>query len=354
MFITDAMEQRSLLFSFTVIITSFMTLWASAIASANDRTASADSHCGSCPDIDVSELRLSPEFNTDGYSGTVKSSHNQIYVGIYVISIGNFEFTKGTYSLDFYVVFAWNNPTKSPTSFEFMNGRPTSKEKIYESLSNDSNEIWYRIQANLFINPDFTKYPLDSQKLKIIIEDSKYNSTALEYRALEAVNGVDDAFAISGWRMQSYSSDIREHEYPWGEKYSQLTFTITLERDAGLTVIKMLLPPIIFCIISGLSFFFKADKITHRLGLGTSMLISAVMFHLSQTGSLPPMPSLMLIDKIMIAVYAFLASSLLATTLIYIDDEYWKEVDYTKQVNHLGAIITITLPFVVFTVLYFL
>jgi len=83
------------------------------------------------------------------------------------------------------------------------------------------------------------------------------------------------------------------------------------------------------------------------------MLISAVMFHLSQTTSLPALPSLILIDKIMIAVYAFLASSLLATTLIYVDDEYWKKVDYTKQVNRFGAILTIILPFVVFALLYF-
>src|SRR4030042_6722969 len=126
---------------------------------------------------------------------------------------------------------------------------------------------------------------------------------------------------------------------PGGETYSQFVFTITLVRNTGLSAIKILIPPIIFCIVSGLSFFFKAVKINHRIGLGTSMLISAVMFHLSQTSSLPSLPSLILIDKIMIAVYAFLASSLFATTLIYVDEEYWKKVDYTKQVNRLGAII---------------
>lgn len=109
-----------------------------------------------------------------------------------------------------------------------------------------------------------------------------------------------------------------------------------------------MLPPIIFCIVSGLSFFFKADKITHRLGLGTSMLISAVMFHLSQTSSLPALPSLILIDKIMIPIYAFLASSLFGTTLIYIYEEYWKNVDYTQKVNRIGAIIILVLPFIVF------
>jgi len=280
------------------------------------------------------------------------ADENTINAGIYVISIGNFEFSKGTYVLDFYLIFRWENQNLSPASFEFMNGRPITKEKIYEDYTNESSEIWYRIQANLFITPDFSNYPFDIQNLKIIIEDSKFNTSVLKYKTLDETLGIDEEFQLAGWETQSYDLTVLEHEYPWGETYSQLIFTIKLVRAAGANAAKLLLPPIIFCIVSGLSFFFKADKITHRLGLGTSMLISAVMFHLSQTTSLPALPSLILIDKIMIAVYAFLASSLFATTLIYIDDEYWKKVDYTKQVNRIGAIITIILPFIVFAVLY--
>jgi len=281
------------------------------------------------------------------------SDDNTIQVGVYAISIGNFEFTKGTYVIDFYLVFKWSNQNITPASFELMNGRATSTAMIYNVTTNDSSEVWYRIQANLFVNPEFKNYPFDSQDLKIIIEDSKYNSSIITYKPLTDLSGIDDRFKISGWDAKNYELGVEEHQYPWGEEYSQLVFTIKLERETGPTAIKLLLPPIIFCIVSGLSFFFKADKITHRLGLGTSMLISAVMFHLSQTSSLPALPFLILIDKIMISVYAFLASSLFATTLIYVDEEFWKKVDYTKQVNRFGAIFTLVIPFVIFAILYF-
>jgi hypothetical protein len=296
---------------------------------------------------------IGADTSVSAQENTTTKNVTAVNVGIYVISIGNFEFTKGTYVLDFYLMFKWNDQNLSPASFEFMNGRPTSKEKIYESNINGTSEVWYRIQANLFITPEFKDYPFDTQDLKIIIEDSKYNTSSINYLSMDDVIGVDDQFSIAGWKIRSYDITVTQHDYPWEEQYSQITFTIKLERDAGLTAAKLLLPPIIFCIVSGLSFFFKADKITHRLGLGTSMLISAVMFHLSQTSSLPPLPSLILIDKIMIAVYAFLASSLFATTLIYIDEEYWKDVDYTKIVNTSGGIITVVLPFLVFAILYF-
>ncbi|MEM4258191.1 MAG: hypothetical protein QXL17_03450 [Candidatus Thermoplasmatota archaeon] len=284
---------------------------------------------------------------------TTSYEHTAVDIGIYAISIGNFEFNKGTYVIDFYVILHWNDKNITPTGFEFMNGRPMSKEKIFEMSETGQTEVWYRLQANLFITPDFTKYPFDTQQLKIIIEDSKFNTSFFHYTPNLAVCGVDDGFQLAGWDVESYLIEVHNHTYPWNETYSQMVFTINLARATGPTAAKLLLPPIIFCIVSGLSFFFKGDKITHRLGLGTSMLISAVMFHLSQTSSLPALPSLILIDKIMISVYAFLASSLLATTLIYIDEEYWKDVDYTKIVNRFGAMITIILPFVVFAILNF-
>ena len=71
------------------------------------------------------------------------------------------------------------------------------------------------------------------------------------------------------------------------------------------------------------------------------MLISAVMFHISQTVALPPMARLILFDKVMIAVYLFVVGSLAVTTLIAIDEDWWKERDHTKKINLYGAAATI-------------
>ncbi|MGC9059796.1 MAG: hypothetical protein ACP5JR_00965 [Thermoplasmata archaeon] len=283
-----------------------------------------------------------------------EESNENVDVGIYLLSLGSFDLTKGTYVADFYLILRWNDTNISPLNFEFMNGRATSKDKIYENTDNGSSEVWYRIQANLYMTPEFSNYPFDEQILSILVEDSKNNISTISYRVYSNVNGMSDRISVPGWRVECGNIRVETVEYPWGEKYSRFVFSVKLSRDAGATAGKLMLPPIIFCIVSGLSFFFKADKITHRIGLGTSTLISAVMFHLSQTTSLPPLPTLILIDKIMISVYVFLASSLLATTLIYIDEEFWKDVDYTKYVNRYGAIVTLISPFIVFAILYFL
>ncbi len=184
------------------------------------------------------------------------------------------------------------------------------------------------------------------------MEDSKQTMDELIYTIDQATCGLDSALRTSGWKVDGFDVEVSVHTYPWGEDYSQLVFTIGMVREMGTTVIKTFLPPLIFCIVAGLAFFFKADKITHRLGLGTSMLISSVMFHLSQTSSLPALPSLILMDKVMIAVYVFISCSLLSTTIIYIDDEFWKDVDYTDIVNRAGLVVSMVLPIVVFIALF--
>ncbi|MCZ7362248.1 MAG: hypothetical protein O8C58_02750, partial [Candidatus Methanoperedens sp.] len=76
--------------------------------------------------------------------------------GIYVISLGNYEFNKGTYTMDFYLWFRWNASSNLTTAkFEFMNGRANSKELISDETDPGTNnrEMWYRVQASLYSDP---------------------------------------------------------------------------------------------------------------------------------------------------------------------------------------------------------
>jgi len=210
-----------------------------------------------------------------------------------------------------------------------------------------------RIQASLYNDPQFKAYPFNEFEIVIQIEDSKFTTEELVYVPDTGGSGLDDSLNIPGWQIKNQELTVTDNVYTkWdNETYSHTTFSISVGRAITTTAIKTLLPPIIFCIVSGLSFAFRPDKIANRIGFGTSMLISAVMFHISQTSSLPPMPMLMTIDKIMIATYGFLAASLFVTTVMYIDEEYWKDKDYTKEVNFYGAIVAIILPFVVYAIL---
>ena len=271
----------------------------------------------------------------------------EIDVGLLVINFGNYDANKGTYVLDFYLFFTWNTSEApadfTPGTFEFMNGRASAKDKIFDETNaqTGTRELWYRVQANLYSEPSFAEFPFDTQHVQILFEDSLLTSDQLVYVPMHDASGLDEGFNAAGWRVGTPTFEIVEKEYKFGETYSRARFTIDLSRERFSTAIKSLLPPAAFIFVAALAFFIHPSKWNNRLALGTGMLISSVMFHISQTVALPPMAKLILFDKVMIAVYLFVVGSLAVTTLIAIDEDYWKDRDYTRHINLYGLAATI-------------
>ena len=286
-----------------------------------------------------------------GGSGT--GTH--VGVGLYLISFGNYDENKGAYTMDFYLWFKFpTNGTPegfSIDTFEFMNGRAGSRNLISYTNDNTTTEIWYRVQADLYSTPQFKMYPYDNQKLKMELEDSGMTTKDLVYYPLTEGTGLDPDLTIAGWDISGWSWSATTHHYGWGEEYSRMVFTIKVSRPPTSTTVKTLLPPIIFCIVSGLSFFFPSTRMGEKVGLSTSMLITAVMFHISQTASLPPLGSLIMIDKIMMATYTFLTISLIATALVVINEDIWKKPKLTMKINIIGGIAAAVMPFILFGIL---
>jgi hypothetical protein len=235
-----------------------------------------------------------------------------VEVGIYVNGLSNFDFGKGAYSLDFYLWFRWSDPNISSMNFEIMNGHPAYSnafQKIVDNTSGELKEQWFRLRADLFIPPDLTSYPFESGGLKVELEDAVLNNTLLRYHWASEGSGYDaTSLVMPGWKIAYLNYTVGEHEYTFGETYSKATFTIQVERNSLPAAIQIIMPPIIFCLVSSLSFFFRETKeqnIGIRLGLNSSMIISAVLFYYGQQSSLPPMSSFSIFDEMMISVYVF-------------------------------------------------
>ena len=276
-------------------------------------------------------------------------------VQVYVINLGNYDTTKGTYTVDFYLVLSWDaaaGGNVTPLRYEFMNGRATSTDRLSdETDENGTRTVQWRVQANLYAEPQFAEYPYDTQRIDVLFEDALHGTDELVYRVDLEGSGLDDNVRIAGWRVQGWSFTEAPKQYPPDEEFSRARFTVIVEREPLSTTIKSFLPPVAFCLVAGLGFFFHPSKVANRITLGTGMLISAVAFHISQTQSLPPLGQLILFDKVMLCVYAFIVGCLIVSTLIHIDEDYWKERDYTRQINVIGAGATLALTALLFLAL---
>lgn len=273
-----------------------------------------------------------------------------VEVEVYVVNFGGYDAGKGTYVMDFYLTFRWDGDAVpegfSPLRYEFMNGRAAgTPDKVEDSTdpATGVREVTYRVQANLYSEPRFQEYPYDTQTLELIFEDAQNDASALRYVPVAEGSGLDEHVHIPGWRIGETRLEETTKRYPGDEAFSRARFSVGITREPLSTTLKAFLPPIAFMLVAGLGFFFHPSKVANRITLGTGMLIAAVGFHVSQTVSLPPVGSLILFDKIMISVYAFLAGSLAVSTLIAIDEDWWKDRDHTRPINVWGAVGTVGL-----------
>ena len=282
---------------------------------------------------------------------------NEMKVGIYALSVSNFNFAAGTYNMDMYITFGWANHSIDRPHFEVMNGWPAYSSAIELIDQNKTGEFWtmqYRARLSLFVTPNYQSYPFDDETLKVIIEEGNYSLDQVVYSWWPEQSGVDSMFSLTGWKVSGFQNSTEFKQYPDGGAFARLSVGVLMVRDSSTGVIQSLLPPLIFCIVSGLAFLFTENKdgtIALRLGLGTSMIITAVMFYFSQMSTLPPANQIKLLDIYMLSVYVFLALSLVVTALIYHNAARLKRPERIPRLNQAGFISSIGLSLGLFIIL---
>ncbi|MEK6823495.1 MAG: hypothetical protein AABY06_00520 [Nanoarchaeota archaeon] len=224
---------------------------------------------------------------------------NQIKVGIYILNLGKFDLSTGSFTADFYLSLTCKNVCPKQ-EFEFMNGRASSLEKIIDN----PNEKFYRIQANLVSPIDLKKFPFDKQKLEIILEDKKKTIDELEYVPDLETTGIDESISFVGWNLNKWEAKTKIHRYEiYDEDYSQYVFSIPISRITINAVFKTFLPIIFILLVMLSSFILDPDKITTRLAMVGSALVASVMFHISLGNQIPPVSYLTFVDKFMVLTY---------------------------------------------------
>ena len=236
----------------------------------------------------------------------------EIAVGVYVLNVGKFELSTGQYTMDFYLSLTSDRPI-ADNSFEFMNGRASS----FEKLSDEPTNKFYRIQANLYANLSVKSYPFDGHALSIQLEDKTNNIHKVHYKVDPANTGIDPEVTIVGWDLTGSGSTVAQHEYKtFNETYSKYIYAVNIKRIVLTSIMKAFLPAFFLVLVGLLALLLKPEQFVPRLGLNTSTLLGAVMFHLNVTGQIPPVGYLTFADKFMIITYISLIACLASTILL--------------------------------------
>ncbi len=264
----------------------------------------------------------------------------RIKVGVYILNMGKLDVTSGTFSADFYLSLK-SEGGEIPETFEFLNGRAASIEK----LLNKPNEKFYRVLANLTTPIDFQKFPFDSQKLQIAMEDKQNTAGDLVYIPDKSDSGMDAGVFFPGWKITGWTSYADRHDYPpYGETFSKYVFTVSIERIKLNSFIKTFLPVLFMMLIVASSFILNPDQSNTRLATISSSLVASAMFHISISNQIPPVAYLTFADKFMLTTYFILLSSFFLNIAIFVLQSREKKEPAARFHKLSKAIVFIGMP----------
>ena len=235
-----------------------------------------------------------------------------IKVGTYVLHVGRYDLQSATYHMDFYLIFKCT-PNCRNLNFEVMNAVNAESHLV----ASDKNSMIYRVQADLSKADNLRNYPFDSHALDVVVENRQMTNDKMVFEVDPTTTALDSDLEVVGFHLlPHWIATVSNHYYQvFQQTYSSYKFSIHIARPFLAGFLKGILPALIIISCNFLALFMKIDHISQRLGVSTSTLIAAEVFHLNLTASLPPLGYTTYADMFMLINYIFLFTVLIEVVI---------------------------------------
>ena len=259
-------------------------------------------------------------------SGDLKAQPQEAQVGFYLMNLYGLNMDEHSFYADFYVWFKWRGDL-DPTNIEFVN----SIEKW--SMDNagfdgDSTPVVlkdgtkykiFRKEGRFFHAFSLNRFPLDRHQLDIQIENPEHPASMLIYVPDTNAALIRSSLNLVGWENRECElvSQIHDYHSNFGnpeenaQRYSNLSFNITLARPFNYFLLKMLLPLLVVMLVGIGALLLHPEHIDTRSSLPIGALLTAVFLQQSYSDALPDSGYMVLMDKIYLMSYALISLVLL-------------------------------------------
>lgn len=257
--------------------------------------------------------------------GKVAAQPEQARVGVYLMNLYDLNMDEHSFYADFYIWFKWKGDI-DPTEIEFVNSiekwsmaRSQSGDSSHMTLSDGTNYRIYRVEGRFFHSFSLNRFPLDEHVLDIQMESPEHPADSLAYVPDTGSAEMRNTLKLVGWESKGCRLETKIHDYGTdfgnpeenAQRYSNLTYTITLARPVSYFLLKMLLPLLVVMLVSIGGLLLHPTYIDTRSSLPIGGLLTAVFLQQSYSDALPDTGYMVLMDKIYLLSYVLISLVLL-------------------------------------------
>jgi ABC-type transport system substrate-binding protein len=245
------------------------------------------------------------------YANTPPAHIHNVYVGVYLNDITNFDAKEGRFIGDIYVWFKWGGDSSQVPRVQFSNAEIDNMEIVHKEYDHGWNSVKYRIQASFRGIFPLQDFPFDKQTLRI---GFSLDETLGELHPDLAGSGMNEKFSITGWNYQPFfqaSINEMDHYSDFGSiefegkpsHVRNIEFYVNISRPKLAPIFKFILPLLIIVIITISSLGYPISNIDVRVDIVVNALLAAIAFQFAIGTEIPDVPYLVFADRLFIITY---------------------------------------------------
>ncbi|MCB1736449.1 MAG: hypothetical protein H6981_14940 [Gammaproteobacteria bacterium] len=184
--------------------------------------------------------------------------------------------------------------------------------------SDGAVEYEERFNAVLKTRFDLIRFPFDRQTLEMDIESSSWTRDELVFKVLPSHTGFNPDMVAPEWRFLDHSTELRgEREIRAEDEFHELIFRLSVERDPGFYLWKLILPLFVIVALSWSVFWMTGEQSSGRMMRAFLALLAVVASHRVISGYLPRITEITFLDAVVYAAYFFTALTIIENVLVH-------------------------------------
>lgn len=184
-------------------------------------------------------------------------------------------------------------------------------------LPDGTIEYRERFSANLVNNYDLRRFPFDTQMLIFKLKSFVWSKEVLQFQTHSNTVDFSSDFAIPEWRITDVKQAVAVEQADRDRtSFSQLTTAITVKRDPGFHVTKILIPLVTIVMISWAVFWMEGDGLADRMSVSFTAVLTVVAYQFIVSENLPEHVYNSFLDAIVLLSFGFLVLTVIENGVV--------------------------------------
>jgi len=242
-------------------------------------------------------------------------SPTDIYIGMYIRDLPEFDTVKGLFTIDLTIWFKFDPSLISLdriSEFTFDSAQVEYKSKAYTRIDNGKLIAHYDMRVKFTSQLSYSNFPFDDHTISFSLTHNFLSPSEAIFKSSKHNLVINPRIEIAGWKIigkkikTGYIEDTLDPNNPKAQRFHpRIIFSIDFVREGIRHIVTILIPLILIFFIALVTLVLDPKDGGSIIGISTGM-VSAVIAHRFVIASISPASgSFMLSDKIF---FLFLAT----------------------------------------------